>query len=83
MREASCGSMMLVISIYLLFIVYLLFIGLVLVYVFISIDFYLFIYLFIYDLLLSVCSGSMCKASCGSMMPAIIIIHYLYLVFGA
>jgi hypothetical protein len=36
-------------------------------------------YLSIYYLLWSTCSGSMCEASCGSMMPAIIIFHLFFI----
>jgi hypothetical protein len=41
--------------------------------------FILFVFLFIYYLLCSDCSGSICEASCGSMMPAIIVYYLLFI----
>jgi hypothetical protein len=39
------------------------------------------VYLFFHSTLFSACSGSMREASCGSMMPAIII-NYLFIYYS-
>jgi hypothetical protein len=76
MRKASCGSMMPAIIIYLSFIYYL--VSAVAACVRYPAGHAIIIYVFI-NLLFSVCSSSMRKASCGSIMPAIII--YLLFVY--